>query len=78
MKIKYFSDTGTAPMEFSNRDVTETREVSENIYADLDQDGNPVSMTVEHAKERASLPQVDIEEIPSGWQRVRADAVSRA
>ena len=65
MKIKYFSDTDTALMEFSENEVAETREVSENIYVDLDEDGNLVSMTVEHAKERASLPQVDVEEIRS-------------
>jgi uncharacterized protein YuzE len=65
MKIKYFSDTDTALMEFSEKEVAETREVSENIYVDLDENGNLVSMTVEHAKERASLPQVDVEEIRS-------------
>jgi uncharacterized protein YuzE len=65
MKIKYFSDTDTALMEFSDRAVAETREVSENIYIDLDENGNLVSMTVEHAKEQASLPQVDFEEIRS-------------
>jgi uncharacterized protein YuzE len=65
MKIKYFSDTDTALMEFSEKEVAETREVSENIYVDLDEDGNLVSMTVEHAKERASFPQVDVEEIRS-------------
>jgi uncharacterized protein YuzE len=65
MKIKYFSDTDTALMEFSEKEVVETREVSENIYVDLDENGNLVSMTVEHAKERASLPQVDVEEIRS-------------
>jgi len=65
MKIKYFSDTDTALMEFSEKEVAETREVSENIYIDLDEDGNLVNLTVEHAKERASLPQVDVEEIRS-------------
>lgn len=65
MKIKYFSDTDTALMEFSEKEVVETREVSRNIYADFDEDGNLVSLTVEHAKERASLPQVDVEEIRS-------------
>ncbi len=63
MKIKYFRDTDTALLEFSDADVTETREVSENVYVDLDQDGNLVSMTVEHAAQCASLPEVAVEEI---------------
>ena len=50
MKIKYFQDTDTALLEMSEKDVSETREITENIYVDLDADGNPVSMTIEHAK----------------------------
>ncbi len=63
MKIKYFRDTDTALLEFSDREVAETREISENVYIDLDEDGNLVSMTVEHAAERARLPEVAIEEV---------------
>ena len=65
MKIKYFRDTDTALLEFSDRGVVETREVSENVYIDLDEDGNLVSMTVEHAAEIARLPEVAIEEVAS-------------
>jgi uncharacterized protein YuzE len=65
MKIKYFRDTDTALLEFSDGQVVETREVSENIYVDLDQDGNLVSMTVEHAARSASLPEVAVEEVTS-------------
>jgi len=31
MKIKYFSDTDTALVEFSGRKVAETKEINENI-----------------------------------------------
>ena len=63
MKIKYFKDSDTALLEFSDRHIAKTREVSENIYVDLDEDGNLVSMTVEHAAERASFPEVAVEEM---------------
>jgi uncharacterized protein YuzE len=62
MNIKYFRDTDTALLEFSDRAVNETRELSENIYVDLDGNGNLVSMTIEHAREAASLPVVNIQE----------------
>jgi len=45
MNVKYFKDTGTALLEFSTRPVDETRELSENIYFDLDKAGNLVSST---------------------------------
>ncbi len=50
MKITYFQDTDTALLEFSQKEVTETQEVSENIYVDIDSEGNLVNMTIEHAK----------------------------
>lgn len=32
MRVKYFSDTDTALIEFTDSDVQETKEISENIY----------------------------------------------
>jgi uncharacterized protein YuzE len=49
-------------LEFSTRPVEETLEVSENIYVDLDSEGNLVSMTIEHAQQAANLPNVDVQE----------------
>lgn len=66
MNVKYFRATDTALLEFSTRPVEETREISENIYVDLDKDGNLVSMTIEHAQQAASLPEVFVEEFEQG------------
>ena len=63
MNVKYFKDTDTALLEFSGRPIEETREISENVYIDLDKDGNLVSMTIEHAAMHASLPRVSVQEI---------------
>jgi len=63
MKVKYFSDTDTALVEFSNRKVSETKEINENIYIDLDSAGNLVAMTIEHARKQASLPSLSYEQI---------------
>ncbi len=66
MKVKYFSDTDTALVEFSDRRVSETKEINENIYIDLDSAGNLVAMTIEHAKKQASLPYLSYEQIEKG------------
>lgn len=55
MKIKYFEDTDTAQMEFSGNTVAETREINENLYIDLDEQGNLVNMTIEHASIQADI-----------------------
>ncbi|PKL35374.1 MAG: hypothetical protein CVV44_21425 [Spirochaetae bacterium HGW-Spirochaetae-1] len=62
MNIKYFFDTDTAHIEFSEKEIIETKEINENIYIDLDKDGNLVSMTIEHAKKNASLPEFSYKE----------------
>jgi uncharacterized protein YuzE len=61
MKIKYFNDTDTALLEFSENAIKETQEISENIYVDIDEKGNPVSITIEHAKNNANLPDISYE-----------------
>jgi uncharacterized protein YuzE len=63
MKIKYFSNTDTALVEFSDLEVAETKEINENIFIDLDTSGNLVAMTIEHARKQASLSHLSYEQI---------------
>lgn len=63
MKIKYFEDTDTAQMEFSNHTVVETREINENLYVDLDTQGNVVAMTIEHASVQADMRELAFQRI---------------
>jgi uncharacterized protein YuzE len=63
MKIRYFKDTDTALLEFSAEEVSETREISEDVYLDTDASGGIVAMTIEHARERTNLPVMDFQEV---------------
>jgi len=65
MKIKYFTDTDTALMEFSVNQVAQTKEINENIYVDLDADGNLVNMTIEHASSQANISEVAYQQMKS-------------
>ena len=58
MKIRYFAGTDTALIEFSDDNVKETKEISENLYIDLNEKGNLVSMTIEHAKAQANISEI--------------------
>jgi uncharacterized protein YuzE len=62
MKITYFQDTDTALIQFSQNEVEETQELSENIYLDVDKAGNLVNMTIEHAKATGALSSFTYEE----------------
>ena len=65
MRIKYFTDTDTALVEFSANPVAQTKEINENIYVDLDADGNLVNMTIEHASRQANIAEVSYQQIES-------------
>jgi uncharacterized protein YuzE len=63
MKIKYFEDTDTALLEFSEHPIFETKEINENIYLDLDENGNLIGMTIEHAMSQANINEVSFQQI---------------
>ena len=65
MKIKYFTDTDTALVEFSSHPVSQTKEINENIYVDLDVDNNLVNMTIEHASTQANIAEVAYQQVES-------------
>jgi uncharacterized protein YuzE len=65
MRVKYFADTDTALLEFSSNPPVETREVNENIYVDLDDNGRVVSMTIEHAGQSGDMNEFLFQRIPA-------------
>ncbi len=61
MKIRYFADTDTLHIEFRDAPVAETRELDENTLLDVDAQGEICAITVEHASDRAGIPQFSYE-----------------
>lgn len=55
MKIEYFEDTDTLQITLSERPVVDTRDLDEDTLLEFDDDGNLVTMTVEHAGKRAEM-----------------------
>ena len=65
MKIKYFQDTDTLHIEFRAAEVAETKDLDENTLLDLDSRGNICAITIEHARDRAEIPNFSFERIPA-------------
>ncbi len=55
MEIKYFSDTDTLLLILNDKPVATTEDVNENVLVDLDAQGNPVSFTIEHARQMTNV-----------------------
>ncbi len=65
MKIQYFEDTDTLYMVFNKAKVGETKDLNENTLVEFDTQGNLVSMTMEHARERADLANFSFHQGPA-------------
>jgi uncharacterized protein YuzE len=55
MTVKYFPDTDTLLVNFSDREIAETQDFTENVLVELDEQGRLVSMTIEHAKQQMNV-----------------------
>jgi uncharacterized protein YuzE len=55
MKIRYFEDTDTLLIELKPGSVAETRDLDEDTLLDLDDQGQVLAITLEHATKRAEL-----------------------
>ena len=55
MKIRYFPDTDTLLIDFSDKPIVETRDLNENVLVELDAAGHVVSMTIEHARQQTNV-----------------------
>jgi uncharacterized protein YuzE len=63
MKIRYFAGTDTLHIEFRDVPVAETRDLDENTLLDIDAEGKISAITVEHASERAGIPEFSYEQV---------------
>jgi len=63
MIIKYFPDTDTLFVEFSERAVSETVDFNEETLIDLDEAGNVVALTIEHARRKVDLTDFSFQQV---------------
>jgi uncharacterized protein YuzE len=55
MRVQYFEDSDTLYVVSKDAEVQESRDMDENTLVEFDAQGNLVSMTIEHARERVDM-----------------------
>jgi len=55
MKAKYFPDTDTLLLTFSESEIVESYDLNEDVLLDINKDGHIVNMTVEHATKQTNV-----------------------
>ena len=66
MKRSYFEDTDTLYIEFISTNITESKDIDENTVIDLDNKGNLLAITVEHASCRVDVKSLIVSGIALG------------
>ncbi len=65
MRIQYFSDTDTVYIELTRNAVADTMDLNENTIVDLDDEGNVVAITLEHAHKLATIADFSFQQMVS-------------
>ena len=65
MRIQYFGDTDALYIVFKETEIDETKDLDENTLVEFDAQGNLVSMTIEHARERADVANLSFQQVPA-------------
>jgi len=76
MNIQYFPDTDTVYIQLTDHYVVDTQELNENTIIDLDEDGNLVAITLEHAQEMANIYQFSFQQVYA-TERIRKKRIAK-
>jgi uncharacterized protein YuzE len=60
MKMNYFDDTDTLYIQFSEAKIVEPKDLDENTLLEVDENGNMVAITMEHASKRAEVSNLSL------------------
>ena len=64
MKLHYYADTDSLYVEFQERPSVDTREIAIDVRLDLDAEGRPVGLDIDHASQVLDLDTLETKGLP--------------
>lgn len=64
MKLNYYPETDSLYIDLSSNTSIESREISEGVVLDYDQNGNIVGIDIDNASKKVNLDDVSFSKIP--------------
>lgn len=65
MKVNYFPDTDSLYIDLSERPSVESREISEGVVLDYDNEGNLVGIDIDNASTKVQLDKLTVSKLPA-------------
>ena len=72
MKINYYPDTDSLYIEFSDKESSESVEISEGVVLDYDKEGTPVGVDIDNANKKMNLSELVLNKLPFEGQKLSA------
>ena len=72
MKINYYPDTDSLYIEFSEKQSSESIEISEGVVLDYDGEGVLVGMDIDNARKKINLRELILNKLPLESQKLSA------
>ncbi len=72
MKINYYPDTDSLYIELSDKESSDSREISEGIVLDYDKKGALVGIDIDNATEKINLKELILNKLPMETQKISA------
>jgi uncharacterized protein YuzE len=64
VKLHYYPETDSLYVEFQRRPSVDTREIAPDLRLDLDEQGRPVGLDIDHASTILDLETLESENLP--------------
>ena len=72
MRLSYYPETDSLYIDLAERSSTESKEVSEEIVLDYDDDGNLVGIDIDNASKKLELKKLVLSKLPMDIQSFSA------
>jgi uncharacterized protein YuzE len=70
MRLQYYPETDSLYIELNAKPGADVREIVDGLVVDVDADGNPVGIDIEHASERLDLRTLEMVALPASMTRM--------
>jgi len=70
MKINYYPDTDSLYIDLSSKPSVDSREVSDGIVLDYDENGNLVGIDIDEASTKLEIQELILSNLPAKVKRV--------
>lgn len=65
MKVNYFPDTDSLYIDLSERPSVESREISDGVVLDYDDEGNLVGIDIDNASTKVEIHKLVVSKLPA-------------